>query len=92
MQNTSTTVINASKRMKTVHSAFTDCSKYIQLSEVKMTISCFCAHTHARARTHTHTHVHTPTRTHTHKATKVTEFEEMFSNWFATPVTLPQAW
>jgi hypothetical protein len=51
-----------------------------------------CTHTH----THTHTNARTRARehihTHAHKATKVTEFEEMFSNWFATSVTLPQAW
>ena len=44
----------------------------------------FNVHTHERARGHTHTH--------THKVTKVIEFQEMFSNWFATTLTLPQAW
>jgi hypothetical protein len=53
----STTVIYASKKI-TVLSVFTDCCKYIQLNEVKLTSSCFStsiAHTRTHARTLTHT-------------------------------------
>ena len=84
MHNVSTTVINATKRITTVHSVFTDCCKYIQPNEVKLTSSCFCTSMCTRTRAHTHTH--------TQKAIKVTEFEDIFTNRFVISVTLSQAW